>query len=112
MVTALVLVLVVAVLQLALALYVRNVLVDAAGEGARYGALLGATDADAVARTRDLVDLTLADGYVRRVTAERITRDGTTLVRVSVEAPLPVIGLVGPSRGLRVDGHAVPEGGP
>lgn len=112
MVGGLVLLLAVALLQLALGLYVRNVLVDAAGDGARRGALLGATPADAVARTRALVDLTLAPGYAGEVTASRIVRDGTALVRVEVAAPLPVIGLIGPAGTLRVAGHAVQEGGP
>lgn len=112
MVTTLVLVLVIGVLQLALGLYVRNVLVDAAGDGARHGALAGATFADAEARTRDIIALTLAPGYAQSVRVDRVVRDGTPLVRVSVEAPLPVIGLIGPARALRVEGHAVQEGAP
>lgn len=112
MVGTLVLSLAVALLQLALGLYVRNILIDAAGDGARRGALLGAGPEDALARTRELVDLGLAPGYGADVSADRIVRDGTAMVRVRIEAPLPVIGLIGPPGTLSVEGHAVQEGAP
>ena len=41
-----------AVVQLALALHVRNTVIDAAAEGARFASLAGSSPADGVARTR------------------------------------------------------------
>jgi Flp pilus assembly protein TadG len=55
MVGALLVVLALSVIQLALALHVRTTVLDAAAEGARTAALAGATRADGVERTRDLI---------------------------------------------------------
>ena len=96
----------VALLQLALGLHVRNILTDAAGEGARRAALVGGSEAEAVAM---LTDAALADGYVDEVTVTRTRVGGTPVVQAEVTAPLPVLGLLGPSGALRVTGHAVDE---
>ncbi|WP_240038259.1 TadE/TadG family type IV pilus assembly protein [Actinomyces procaprae] len=99
----------VALLQLALGLHVRNVLTDAAGEGARRAALVGGTTAEADARVRALADASLADGYVEAVTVTRTAVGGLSIVQVDVTAPLPVLGLLGPGGMLHVTGHAVDE---
>lgn len=65
LVSMLVMAAVMALLQLALGLHARNVLIDAAGEGARRAALAGGTPAEAQARVRALSDAALADGYVQ-----------------------------------------------
>lgn len=111
MVVGLLLLIFVGALQLALGLYVRNVVVDAAGEGARYGALAGSGPDEAVQRTRDILALSVSPTYQGDVTASYIRRDGLDLLRVHVEAPMPVIGLLGPARTLSVDGHALVEPG-
>lgn len=98
-----------AVLQLALALHVRTTLVDCAAEGARHGALADRTPADGAARARELIALSLAPGFAEDVTAERATVDGLEVVRVTVRAPLPVLGLLGPGDVVEVDGHALAE---
>lgn len=98
-----------ALLQLALALHVRNILIDSAAEGARTGALAGASDAAAVDRTRYLIDLALSPRYAREVSTRRVDVDGTVLLQVDVAATLPLLGLVGPSRELVVSGRAVLE---
>jgi Flp pilus assembly protein TadG len=108
LVSALLTLMFVGVLQLALALHVRNTLVDAAGEGARRGALVGRGPADAVDRTRELVRSSLSDRLAEDVTATTEMVDGVQTVVVTVRAPLPVIGLAGP-RTLEVTGHAVDE---
>ena len=97
-----------AVLQLALALHVRTTLVDAAGEGARYGALVGRDGADAEARTEQLIASALSDRLAGDVSATVEQLEGVTTVVVTVRAPLPVLGLVGP-RSLEATGHAVDE---
>ena len=99
----------VALLQLALGLHVRNVLTDAAGEGARRAALVGGTEGEAAERVAMLTDAVLADGYVDEVTVTRTRIGGTPVVQAEVTAPLPVLGLFGPAGALRVTGHAVDE---
>jgi hypothetical protein len=99
----------VAVLQLALALHVRNTLVDCAAEGARYGALADRSPAQGSARAVELITMSLSPGFARDVSAQTSTVDGVDLVTVRVLAPLPVIGLWGPASTLTVEGRAVAE---
>ena len=108
LVSALLTLLFVGVLQLALALHVRTTLVDAAGEGARRGALVGQDPADAVERTRQLVRSSLSDRLAEDVSGTTEVIDGVQTVVVTIRAPLPVVGLAGP-RTLEVTGHAVDE---
>ena len=97
------------VLQLALALHVRSTLVDCAAEGARYGALADRSPADGAARTRELIGMSLSPGFADDVVADDVLVDGTAMVRVTVTAALPVLGLLGPAGTLSVDGHALEE---
>lgn len=106
---ALVVLLVAGVLQLALALHVRNTLVDAAGEGARHAALDGSSLAAGVARTRALIDSALAPAYAQSVDARPVTQAGVPLIEVEVRAPLPVLGLLGPGGVVTATGRAVLE---
>ena len=104
----------VAVVQVALVVHVRNTLIDCAAEGARWGARSDRTPDDGAARTRDLVAAELSGGFAARlgrggVRAEEVERAGVRVVQVSIRAPLPVIGLVGPAGGLSVRGHAFDE---
>lgn len=99
----------VALLQVTLAQHVRSTLVDCAAEGARYAALADRSPSDGVERTRALVDSALSGTYAQDVTAARTTIDGLDVVEVRVTAPLPVIGLIGPTGGLTVVGHALAE---
>lgn len=98
------------VLQLTLAQHVRNTLVDCAAEGARYAALADRTPDDGVGRTRLLIDAALSSAYAQDVTARRAVVDGLDVVEVTVVAPLPVAGLLGPAGSLTVAGHALVEG--
>ena len=109
LVGALITVLFVAVVQLTLVLHVRNTLIDCAGEGARYGAAADRTPGDGAERTRELVTAALAPAYAADVTAGAVEVDGVALVEVTVRAPMPVIGLLGPSGTLTVRGHALAE---
>jgi Flp pilus assembly protein TadG len=109
LVSALLAALVLGVLQLALALHVRNTLIDAAAEGARYAALLDATPRDGEQRTRALIAAALTPEYARDVrAAQRPSADGP-IVEVSVRATLPVLGLLGPAGALEVTGRAPVE---
>jgi hypothetical protein len=110
LVGALLTVLFVAVLQLALTLHVRNTLIDCAAEGARYGALAGSSPAAGADRTRQLINSAIDRRYTEDVSARITSLDGAPVVEVSVRAPLPVLGLVGPSGVIAVAGRAYSEG--
>lgn len=99
-----------ALLQLGLALHVRNTLLASAAEGARYAANADRTRDDGEAVTRELIRNSLAEAFAGRVTSGVETVEGASTVYVQVEARLPVIAFIGPSRGIRVRGHALEEG--
>jgi Flp pilus assembly protein TadG len=98
-----------AVIQLTLALHVRNTLVDCAAEGARYAALADRSPADGAARTRALIGLSLAPGFADDVTVTDSTFEGVPVIEVRVRAPLPVAGLLGRAGAISVTGHALRE---
>jgi hypothetical protein len=106
---ALLTVLTLSVIQLGLALLVRNTVLDAASEGARFAALADNTASDGVQRTRDLITTALGPGYARDVSASVGSYLGHPAAIVTVVAPLPLIGLVGTDHGLEVRGHAAIE---
>lgn len=107
LVGALVTVIFVALLQLALVQHVRNTVADAASSAARYGALGDRTAADAQERATVLLTSALGERYVQEVAASVENRDGLNVMTVTITAPLPLIGLAGPARSLRMTGHAV-----
>jgi len=99
----------VAVLQLALVLHVRNTLIDCAGEGARFGALADRSPQAGVARTRVLIRAELNARYAEQVSGRSARVDGLDTVEIRVQAPIPLIGLIGRTRMLSVTGHALAE---
>jgi Flp pilus assembly protein TadG len=108
-VVPLLLLLVLAVVQVGLALLVRSTLVSAAAEGARVAAVAGGDPATGVRRTRSALATSLADGVVESVSARTVSVSGVSAVDVEVRARLPLVGLLGPSA-LVVHGHAIAEG--
>ena len=112
LVSVLLTVLFLALLQLALALHVRNTLTAAAAEGARYAANADRSPEQGAEVTRTLIRDSLADSFASGVTSGQETVGGVPTVFVQVEATLPVVGLLGPPRGIRVRGHALDEEGP
>lgn len=101
--------LVLAVLQLALALHVRNTVLDAAAEGARYGALADNEPRDAAPRTAELIETAIGADYARDVSVREGAWMGVPAVIVTVRTTLPLLGLLGPDRALEVEGHAARE---
>lgn len=95
-----------AVVQLTLVLHVRNTLIDAAASGARYGTLADRGSADARDRTAELIGVALNRDFATDVTTSEATYQGIRTLEVTVRAPLPVIGLIGPRSVLEVKGHA------
>ena len=109
LVGALLTVLTLSVLQLGLVLHIRNTVLDAASEGARFGALADNDLADGVERTRELIATAVGPAYAKDVTARRGTYRGHPCDIVTVVSPLPLVGLVGIDHGLEVTGHAAIE---
>jgi len=109
MVGALLTALTLAVMQLALALHVRNTAIDAAAEGARFAALADARLDDGVRRTRELIGSALGPQYPVEVEARVDEVGGYRSTAIVVRGDLPVIGLFGLGRGMEVTGHAVVE---
>ncbi len=98
-----------AVLQLALALHIRNTVLDAAAEGARYGALADNAPADAVGRTAELIATAIGSDYASDIRVHEGEWMGVPSVTVTVRTTLPLAGFLGVDRGLEVSGHAARE---
>jgi len=102
-------VLTLAVLQLGLAVYVRNVVHDAAVEGAYRAALADTSLADGAERTREIVTRTVGSGYAGDIQVRETADLGGPSVVVTVRAPLPLAGLLGIPRTMEVTAHAPAE---
>lgn len=109
MVSALLTIMTLSVMQLGLALHIRNTVLDAAAEGARFAALADNELVDGVGRTKDLISVALGEDYADDVTASFENYLGHPAAAVTVRTPLPLIGLVGIDGGLEVIGHAAIE---
>jgi hypothetical protein len=109
MVSVLVVALFLAVVQLGLALHTRNTLISCASEGARLGARADAVAGQGVSRTEALISESLSPRYARHVTSRESVVAGVRVVEVRVVAPIPVLGLLGPSDRLDVVGRAFLE---
>lgn len=98
-----------AVLQLAFAVYVRNVIHDAAVEGAYQAALADTTLEDGVERTRDVISRAVGGAYAEdiRIAVSGVAPDETIDVRVRTTFPL--IGLIGVPFAMEVEAHAPAE---
>jgi hypothetical protein len=109
MVGALLTILTLGVLQVGFALLIRNTVVDAAAEGARYGALADNSPSDGARRTAELITVALGESYAGSIGATTGDYLGHRSVIVTVSAPLPLIGLIGIDHGVEVSGHAAIE---
>ena len=97
------------VLQLGIAVYVRNIVHDAAAEGAHYAALADASLADGAERTRTMITRAVGAGFAQDISAAPSNALGHPTVEVRVRATLPLVGLIGVSGGLEVTAHAPQE---
>jgi len=95
-----------AIIQLTLILHVRNTLIDAAASGARYGTLADRGASDAAERAEDLIGTALNDDFAQDIRTSEVSFQGFRTLEVTIRAPMPVIGLIGPRGMLEVRGHA------
>ena len=98
-----------AVLQLGFAVYVRNVVHDAAVEGAHYAALADTTLADGAERTRAAITHAVGESFAGDIAVAESGRLGYPTAVVTVRTTLPIIGLLGIPYGLEVDADAPME---
>jgi len=97
------------VLQFGLAVYVRNVVHDAAVEGAYHAALADTSLSDGAQRTRDIVARTVGAEYAADVEVRETAALGHPAVEVTVRAVLPLVGLLGAPQALEVTARAPVE---
>lgn len=97
------------ILQLGFALYVRNVVQDAAVEGAYAAARAGATLEDGIVQTNEAITTAVGSSAGQQVSAEYSRDAGYETVEVTVIATLPLAGFLGPERGITVTAHAPRE---
>jgi Flp pilus assembly protein TadG len=109
LVAALLTIVTLSVIQLGLALLIHNTVLDAASEGARYGALADNAPPDGVVRTRELITAAIGSSYAKNITVALGSYDGHPADIITVKTPLPLIGLAGVPNGLEVHGHAAME---
>lgn len=98
-----------AVLQLGFAVYVRNVVHDAAVEGAYHAALADTTLVQGAERAQQVVERAVGDGYLTEVEIVEQESAGQPVVRVTMRATLPLAGLLGVPRGMEVQAYAPVE---
>ncbi|MDO4665160.1 MAG: pilus assembly protein [Actinomycetaceae bacterium] len=110
LVSILVVTLALGLIQLGLALHVRAIGVDAAGEGARRMALYGASVADGRAR---FVEMMRAGAPGVRISSTKFSetklQNGMRAVKMEAQIVLPLLGPWGIPGGLHVSGRAVRE---
>ncbi len=98
-----------AVIQLGVAVHVRNLVHDAAVEGAHYAALADTTLGDGAERTRLSISRAVGDAYAGDVSVSQSDRLGHPTAVVTVRTTLPVIGLLGIPYALEVHADAPME---
>jgi Flp pilus assembly protein TadG len=107
LVSILVVIIALGIVQLSVALHVRNMLTSAASEGARFAAAYDRDVPQGVARTHDLASSALGD-YPFEVEGVVTSIDGAPAIQITVNAPVPVFGLWGVGN-IEVDAHALKE---
>lgn len=104
--------LVLAIMQVALVLHVRNTLTTAASDGARHAVVDGAYPSDGVERARAMITQSLGSQYARNIAAQQTRFDGSSGVRVDIEASVPALGILGTVAHVHVRGRAVGQTSP
>ncbi|WP_372466456.1 TadE/TadG family type IV pilus assembly protein [Microbacterium maritypicum] len=97
------------VLQLALAVYVRNVVHDAAVEGAYHAALADTTQEEGIERTQVVITRAIGASYAEDVRIGSSGARGQETVDVRVRSTFPLLGLIGVPFAMEVEAHAPVE---
>lgn len=98
-----------AVLQLAFAVYVRNVVHDAAVEGAYYAALADTAPEEGTERTRAIISRAVGPAYAEDVQVAASGAPGNETFTVRVRTTFPLLGLIGVPFGMEVQADAPAE---
>ncbi|MFC5426373.1 TadE/TadG family type IV pilus assembly protein [Brevibacterium otitidis] len=109
MVSALLSLVFLAVIQLGLALHVRNTVIDSAVAGARLAARPDATGQQGAELTAQLISTSVSSRYADRIEVDYGRHSGEDIVTVTVTTPVPVIGLLGPTGTWELSGRALVE---
>lgn len=109
LVSVLVTVMFLALVQVAVVVHVRSMLIDCAAEGARLAARADRGLAAGEERTRELIAASLSPAYADAVAAVYVSEGDLNLVQVQVSAPVPAIGLWSAGGTVTVTGHALRE---
>ncbi|GAA2528129.1 hypothetical protein GCM10009860_04850 [Microbacterium mitrae] len=94
-----------AIVQLALGLYIRNVVQDAAIDGAFHAALADTTVAEGEERVLTIVSRAVSSAVLQGVQGSE--SDGT--ITMTVQATLPLLGFWGVPYGMEISAHAPAE---
>lgn len=97
-----------AVIQVALTLHIRNVLISSASEGAHLAAMVDRGPEQGEARALALAASAIGAGYQVDAVASPIVIDGRAAVSIEVSAPIPVLGLWG-AGSMSVSARAIEE---
>ncbi len=97
-----------AVIQVALTLHVRNVLISSASEGAHLAAMVDRGPEEGEGRALALAASAIGAGYQVNAVASPIVIDGRPAVSVELTAPVPVLGLWGAGH-MTVSARAIEE---
>lgn len=111
LVSIMVMFLVGALLQVTLALHIRNLTIDAAQQGAQYAARDNVTVSEGVSRTRQILAQDLGGNHIQQVRAMQL-RDaalGRDVIRVEVTYTWPLLGPYGIAGGATASAHAIKE---
>lgn len=120
LVVPLVMFVVLGILQLSLALWVKTTLIDAASAGAHAAALTNTEPSAAENTVRGALSSTVGSSYVKSVSVSRVpiatvsnafAESTVEAVQVTVTAPIPMLGFFGAGE-LKAVGHAMAEVGP
>lgn len=95
-----------ALLQAGIVIHVRNVMIDAASAGARYGALADRRPEDGVARARETLAAAVPGQSAADVAASTVSLDGVPAVEVTISSRLPGMGFLPGPIPVEVRGHA------
>lgn len=98
-----------AILQLGFAVYVRNVVHDAAAEGAHHAALADVSLGEGAELTRVMISRAVGSAFAQNVAIARSTALGHPTIEVRVRTTLPLLGLIGIAQGWEVTAHAPQE---